>query len=472
MPRPTTERQEQVRSGQPTQAAALPRRGLPGYAVIAWALAAMSLGVLWLTQLTDARTALLVVSAGHILFGLYVFATHGGRVLTATGLYFLAALFFVGLAGVYAAGSPDTRLDPTFRASLAILLANLLVYGLRFGWRGESPPRRFDPRPLAPEAIRWSWRLGAALVVASVLIDRVAGATAEAVAPQLAFVGAAVLLAGTALSIARADGWRVVASALVAIGGVGAYLFSFFTGFGRLNVVVLAMVGFLLINTLRPRSWHKPLLLVALVPTMVIAGGIEASRSAETVSAQEVLTAGRGLGSGIGPLATFAELIVSDEDTHAQGFPRRYGLSMLEGLTAPVPRELWAGKPQGLGFLLAMYFLPEYAPFGHSMAALAYGEWYVDFWWLGFLILPLLLAPVLRRLDVWQRDLAAGGVSAPSAVIAMLCFAVVTAGLLDYVWAGLFTFMARAGIRIGVLLAILVLSIGGRPAPTEGRGIG
>lgn len=444
--------------------------GLPSFSILGLAAALLGLALLEMTGLVGASAALVVVSVTHVGVGLYVFQSAGRALITPTGIYFLAVVVFVGVAGIFGArkaGSVDTAL--VFGVSEMILLANLVLLAI-IGRRGYFSVVAVSPSgAVSARVISWSRSVGAAFLVAGL------GAQAVSISlgplpNALAFVGTASLLGGAMALLGCSQDSRARITAVgLGCGAVFLYLTFFFSGFARLNVVGLGLVAVMSLNSFHSRRWHKPALIATLLPALLLASAVELNRSsAEAAFAPaSAIVEGEGLVSGTRPLLVFAELVRWDIEAPGEGFPRRFGMTFVEALAAPIPRSLWEQKPLGFGFLLTLLLQPASAPSGHSMTALAYGEWYVNFWWFGLLFMPLLLASVLRGLDRWQRRARVKGLRSNSSFLSFLALAILVGGLPEYVWAGMFTFVSRTGIRVVLVSAICLTTFRQRTAHRE-----
>jgi hypothetical protein len=400
--------------------------------------------------------AFVAISLGHVVIGGFIFAKHGGPRLTATGIYFAGVAVYVGLAGIHRAfGGEEAGLEPVFRATLAIFLGNILFLWWRFR-RPEPEAGLVQPARVAPDAGPRTIRLGLAFLVVSVLGEAVAGEALLPLLRALAFTGVAALFVGVIIpSQTRVPARRIVALVLTFVGML-LYLSVFFDGFGRLNLLALALTALVLDGVYRPTPWHKRVVLVGAIPALVLAGMIGSSRVDRPLelSVTDVVISGKGLESGTEPLLTFAELAELDHTAPEAAFPRQYGITFYEALVNPIPAEFFPGKPYGLGFRLTLHLLPQYAPAGHSIAPLAFGEWYLNFSWLGFVLVPPFLAWAFRSLDDWQWRIVQSGVQSRADLLAMLIMAVLVGGLTNFTWGGLQPYVSRSGIQALVLLGV------------------
>jgi hypothetical protein len=409
--------------------------------------------------LATAGAVLVVLSLAHVAFGTWVFVVHGGRVMTFTGLYFLASAMFVGVAGLYTLSLyPEEHTPSLWLASLATLLANLLLYLVRFAKPIRMGHRTQLRLPVKTDLARHAVLLGSSLVATAIGAGALAGASLGPIPPALGFLGVAALFAGVVMS--RTPGTRALA-VLAAMAGFLIYLFLFFEGFGRLDVVGLCLTGFVFLNVIRPHKWQKRGLLIAVVPALIAAGIVGATRGdggslSTAPRASQVLFDAEGLISGVEPLFLFSQLIELDLSESSDSFPRQNGATFLEAVPASFPREWWPDKPLGFGKRLADFFVPELTDTGYSVAALAFGEWYANFGWLAFLLIPVPLALVFRWSDRGLFRVASQPLLTPRHFVRLMMIAVLLVGITDFVWVGLFTYMSRSVLRALLLLPILI----------------
>ena len=412
------------------------------------------------------RSAVMASSLMHTAFGIAVFVSHGGSRMTVTGLYFLASAVFVGLAGLGVALYLPSSLDVMLKTSvLGSFSANLLIYTLF----GHASQKRVDIEALkaeSPRVVRYEWFgwLGVSLIILGLAL--IPGPDAvRAIWQSAGFMGTVlVFVVGiehwTQGVLMRHVRWLVAAS-------IAAWIFVtlFFSGSGRLIVASIGISILLLVSNMRPRTWYKWLMVFALVPSLILGGLVRAYRElggtiySGKVSTSDLVISGTGLGSIYGPIDIFAEL-VRVRSQSPDRIPMRYGQTFVEALMGPIPRPLWPDKPYGFGTQITEWLVPHLVGV-HSFAATAYGEWYVNFGWAGLGLGAVVIGGVLLWMDVrlvravrergrdfWAYARAVG-------------WGVLAAGIADYVWVGLFTYVGRSGIRVaffwGVVLVALLL---------------
>ena len=153
--------------------------------------------------------------------------------------------------------------------------------------------------------------------------------------------------------------------------------------------------------------------------------------------------------SNVSPLETFARLI----DEYGQFTPGN-GSTFLDAAVVFVPRSIWSNKPIGFGAELTGILEPEMSSSGHSMAALAYGEWFFNFGWMGLGLGIFVVGFLIKRLDLWVPAAFASVSSSKSGIRNVLVATIAISGLTDYFWVGTFTYAARVGLRLVIVICV------------------
>jgi hypothetical protein len=413
------------------------------WAAVWLAVVLFSLHIAWLG---DHPAALRLVSITSIVFGLWVFLNHGGPWITAAGIYSLGMAVFGGFAGASLAYStPDAVRWLDLYASLLVLTTHLATWALF--WRSSdtafhSVRHHVDVRR---EVVRWGLSIGTCLLLFGAALSAL-GASAGPLPASTAYAGA--LLAAVS-ALARGNRRHIHGIIGVAVSGLlfAAYIGLLFTGFGRLVVaglgtaIVMAGGRFIL-----PRS-AKQILLFAIVPALVVFGGIRDTR-------YDVV---RGLGSVTQPLTVFGDVI---DESRAGAISTTPGSTFIVAAVAQVPGAWWGSKPEGFGTVLTRHFQPELLRINHSMAALAHGEWWWNFGWTGMIMMVPVIGLALRWLDGRLAQAYKAPLTTRRSLLLLVMTATASAGLLDLFWVGLFTYSARTITTLMVLA--IVLSVAGR----------
>jgi hypothetical protein len=232
------------------------------------------------------------------------------------------------------------------------------------------------------------------------------------------------------------------------------------SGSGRLAILQLT-VALLLVFCYRTgmhRRVVKWAVALAVVPALAIGGLVEINRRTTErglLTRQEDFAFGDGLSSMKSPLLMLGQILEGREE---DAIPLHWFETFFATLVLPIPRSLWAQKPDGFGRELARNFNYEkWATSGHSDAALLPAEFVWGFGLAGLLVGVPLIVFLLRIIDT-GLDRYAGLVLKPGeGRLAVVPWSILSAGVLSLWWAGTFTFWARTSLAlIGVVFLYLV----------------
>lgn len=411
----------------------------------------------------------------------------GHRYLTPSGIFFLSSGVFIGLAAYYllAAGtvndweSLNTGANIAFLSTLGI---SVFATVFRAGWKVSWPESGELPRVGPGNAPEFFLPKAFLLIALSQIPFLKAGFLAVTTGAGLAGVMMAVLYTSNRRLRIRWAGDFVIV--LVAAAAPLLWMRFEFTGSGRLTLAGLGIASLMVWNFSRPRPLHKIVVFLA-IPGFLLFAGSDRLGSNERVSGEAVIASGDGLESMYSPLDTFVELTRKTDQTEGESTGPQWGKTFYAASVIPVPRSIWPNKPIGLGADLTrmlrgrMLRLKMIAP-EHSMAALAQGEWYVNFRWPGVVAMTLPLGWFLARLDRWHANLTRTQLRAPSNWWSLAMLACVCNSLGDLMWVGSFTFMARGGMAVLAVGIVWLVSTNRRKwsrepfdiksAPILGRG--
>lgn len=405
-----------------------------------------------------------VLSLLHIVAGLTVFMLHGGRRITATGIYALGQAVFIGIAGLYLAGGQALGgWDVHSKLSSLVLATNAtvaMVVTLLGSTRGKGPAIVLDP----VEPSRHLPRLGVFLVVFAGLARFVFSYTQ--VLRGFAWAGLVLIAVYIGRTWRDRDAmphgrlWTAVLFAFA----LAVYDQFFFGGFGRVVIASLVLTLLTIWNCHRPTRGHK-VVLIALLPAALFLGSLFGQvrreddnniSGADGTTFSQVFREGEGIESVYQPLRFMGELAVVMQDP-TRDVEFLHGASYATSLIFWVPRVAWEGKPVALGAVYAEVLRPRYAEAsGYSIAATSHGEWLINFGYFGFLLQIPFIAGVLfaldrfliaapRRLDDDRASHARLGIAATLA-----------GGLLQYQWNNSFVFLARVGQFVALLTVLYV----------------
>lgn len=392
-----------------------------------------------------------VVSVLAFAFGVWVFWRHGGRQVTAVGVYSLSSAAFVGYAGVYWLREDGLQLPGSLLVATCVgYFSHVVMYAL-YWRRWRTPPTRAATAP--PEVSRWAAQAGVLLVLTCIACARV-WPVLKLLTDAGAFVGVVLFAAGLS---SRSAGPRLAGRRVLAVGGaVLLYVQAVFDGYGRLTVVGLATaVAIVLCTRFGTRAVKTAMLFGAPVAVIALGEIRSAARQALYPGVPDDSTVD-SVSSMVVPLQTFARLL-SSTDTIGAGD----GSTFLATTVIFVPRLLWAGKPLGFGAELTRILEPQLISTGHSMAALASGEWFYNWRWAGLALMIPVVGIAVRAVDRLLSAASHAPLDTRRRLLALVAAAVAVAGIADYVWVGSFVYVARTGARLLVVLALLVYCVAG-----------
>jgi hypothetical protein len=392
-------------------------------------------------------------TSAYVAMGVAIAATcvtfffiEGGRKMTPAGLFALLEFVFVGLSAVLgtAYGFPVTEVSFWTLVAVSVSVIVVLVFGSHVQVRWTVPK---DP---SGKYFRVSWIIIGVGVAAKTAFGGSVGPLPQAIV----LAGIAQLsVSGTHLYAKRLLSRPTYCASMML--GFAVYSTSIFTGGGRLTLASTALVIVIPYALLFPARHQKALALLALVGFLVWSGLDRNSRIDPRYRNRTVLA---GLNSVYNPLHTMNRLVAADLDRSStdRAFPRQYGRTFAESSTIWIPRKLWAGKPKGFGARLTEVLEPRLVSARHSMAALAQGEFYVNFGLAGLPLFTLVAVSLLRKAG--RRSLS---LSQPAeeleTILNRMILVLLLAGMGDFLWVGFFTVLERTGFAAFLaLLARLV----------------
>lgn len=380
----------------------------------------------------------------HSAIGFYL---HGGSRITAAGVLLFGMLIFGYFPTLYYAWLQQdfTPVPYEIRGLSALLAGQFVLYAV---W--SVPDRRVTQiirHPVPPSA----WVPGISLGLASLLVGVAIGAleiSSLRSLAQPAGYGGIVLIAVSLVQARR----RINLIALTVIASLFVtFVALLFTGGGRLVLGSLALALTMAIGfTWRP-SYVKAATLAALPPGLALLAQIRADSVANPVTGYQE----SGLESVVWPQRFLFTLM---EDSVAGYYAPGNGETFIASALIWVPREMWADKPVGFGLTLTQLYKPELLVVGHSEAALVQGEFVYNFGLWGLLLAAIVVGFAIFWLDAWLVTLHNLHVTSTSILIAQSVGTVLTAGVVDLVWVGTFTFVSRAGFTCAVLGLLWVIA--------------
>jgi hypothetical protein len=385
--------------------------------------------------------SIVALSALSLVFGLWVFWRDGGRWMTAVGIYNFAFALFVGFAGLYqvSGAAANGSLGPLLHALTFCYFSHVCTWLLC--WRRRSPPPRLADTPVDPAVTRWSVVMGLSLLLGAVAAATALPAPLPLFVEPAGFVGVLLLGAGLLRGSFRRKWlvWGVILTAAFTL-----YFDYLFNEFGRIKLGALGFGLFVILAHGGRGRWAKSLVVLGSAPALIFLASIRANPVADQ----------SGLGSMMSPLRDFGALLSLND---AGLLPKGLGHTFFASLVALVPRSMWADKPVGFGSELVPLLSPQLVGTGHSSAALFFGEWVFNFGLPGLVVMVPIVGLAIRGIDALLVRQVARPIADRRALLRYLTATVVVVGMIDLMWVGTFTYMARTGPRLLVLGVFVIL---------------
>ncbi len=395
--------------------------------------------------------ALAVMGVLQLVFGVWVFWTHGGRQITAAGVYSMSGSIFVGFAAIYYTALYGSAVPQAlYLATVLCYVSHVAMYALF--WRTSYPSDRAAARVYPTEQVTvWLGKTGLVLLV-SALAAHLAGIQVVVI-DAMAFVSL-VFLACASFNHPGGPAdrpWYLIAAVI----GFVLYALTFFSGYGRLKLATLGLV-FAVAACRYFRHRTAKMITLACLPGVLLVFGAMRVAFLQGLYPEETDTGNGGIDSVINPLFTFGQVI---DGIHTGAITYGHGSTFIATLFLDVPHAWWAGKPIGFGAVLTKALLKDgtYAD-GTSLAALSPGEWFYNFGIPGIVVMAVVLGLAIRWLDGVLHSVLERPLDTRNDFLALAAALVVVAGMSDLMWVGTFTFNERTGTRLFVILAIALVS--------------
>jgi hypothetical protein len=423
------------------------------------------------TLVLPPHPALFIIAAVALCWAVWVTLSRGDRYLTPSGLFAISAGIFLGAGSLYLGilGSETWDLgeirDLAVVTLVTTLLTDAVIIGFSLAYRTAWPTQEWTRRAKEERTTTGAFKppthfeLKALLLIAGSKVPMIES-LGPTISPAMGLVGVLMISLGFS-SLRQRIRWAGDAIiAFVAVVVPAVWIATVFKGYGRLTLAGLAFAVLAAWNLVRPARFQKLALVLALPGMLLVMG--EARRNMDNDDPRRVhteATTGAGLESVYNPLETLAIVVNHHPVDDEKPVGPRYGATFVNTLLLPIPRSWWEHKPKGFGAELTESLRPNIANTGHSMAALAPGEWYANFGWFGFGLMPLVLGWVLARWDRWHARLAAAPFSHPAdwySAVTLLC---IMSSIGEIYWVGTFTFFSRGGLAAVFAWALTRLSI-------------
>lgn len=428
------------------------RPGVPAWRAhvlldLAWLIASVAL--VFAVYLLEAEVGdiVLYIAILGLLHSLLGFLAHGGVRISAPGIFLLGTALFGYFPTLYyrVVSGRDGLHAMELTGLSAVLVSQIVMYSI---WRrsgdGGALPRQPIPSPRSVTLV--GVLSGGGLLVAAATLRWLGVEGQGSLTRAAGYAGVVV----AALSLVRGKS-RLGFGTLIVLGGLFVFFFTtMFTEGGRLVLGSLAAaLGLVVCTRWRPRLLKPVALAILPLGVYVLARMRSGSRSDLSTGYREA-----GIESVVWPQRRFFDVLQGITDGTLE---LGWGQTFANSLVAWVPRGIWEGKPVGFGYELTAIYRPELLPFGHSEAALLYGEFVYNFGVFGLLMLTGVCGVSILMLD--RLLVAAQGSARESltSLVAEAALIIVVACLLDLVWVGTWTYIERAGFAVAVLGALYVL---------------
>lgn len=387
-------------------------------------------------------TALSTVTA---IMGLWGFIHSGGPRITAAGMFMISIAVFIGYAGLWWCNFLGRDVPSEMVLIVGSAYAATLVSYHLFWWPDENRVPKSSNSFNSSNSTKWTSFAGLGIVAVSLTAHILGGQSVQVLSEAGTVLGILLFSYGASNYSTR---FRIFSSSsVVLIILMVLFVAIVFDGFGRLPVIALAgSVGVLLTQWSGNRAIKY--LAIAAVPassTLLTAlrywrlDGVSPSLPSEAT----------GPDSDVGGLWTYSRLVELGDRLEFG-----WGETFASTLVAWIPREIWNEKPFGLGFDLTLLLEPQLAPYGHSLVATVFGEWYFNFGWWGIPAFVLMVGPAIRWLDRRQLDDIDNPSQRSFDVMKSVLMAAAIGAIPHLVWSGTHTFFARL-MALGGLWIIL-----------------
>lgn len=398
----------------------------------------------------DTEAASVVLALLGIAHSVVGFLKHGGRRISAPGVFLLGMALFGFFPTIYYVSVLGAQPHALEVPGLTLLLTSqVFLYAIWRQWSNAEGV--LSPVTASRSVTAMGAGCGAVLLGFAVLAQWQGVAALGSLTRAIGYAGVVLL----AVSLVRSSR-RISVRELLALAALFLIFFLLiFEGGGRLVLGSLAIALALAVGARSRPAFLKPLAVAVLPPAVYVLAQFRAESRRNFATGYEE----SGIESVVWPQRMFLDVL---DGVTSGSLPLAGGQTFLNSLVVWVPREVWAEKPVGLGTELTAIYKPHLLSQGHSEAAMLQGEFVYNFSAVGILLMVVVCGWAVLKLDRMLLSLQASRADTPVHLVAHAAVVVLVACLLDLVWVGSWTYLERAGFAVAVLavlyVALLVLA--------------
>lgn len=214
------------------------------------------------------------------------------------------------------------------------------------------------------------------------------------------------------------------------------YYIFYFNDFGRINIVTLFFI-YLYIYINKYEIKHIKKLMILMILPGVALGSIMRGGSGDDIFG--------GTTSIFAPQTRFNQIVEKYNNKELDLF---YGKTFYAAIVTPVPRDWWSNKPWNFNREMTYVFSPEKVVYGHSDVGSIFGEFLLNFSYLGLFLMPIIFVKLFNWFEKSIYKLSLRKRFDTRTFLFYVILILIISGMLDVYWGGPSTFMSRGGFRI------------------------
>lgn len=374
-----------------------------------------------------------------VVHALIYFNIHGGKSLSPSSIFLLFSALLYGFPSIFSNYVKGyTILSGHYLASLLLYLSQIIIYHILL-YQNSRSDYSFQSKEVKKLTSKNRVIYYILVLISFGLVNLIPIFSGLRAAITYTFI-----LIMTTTIIIRNE--QIKSSHLIAIALLYFYyIFNYFAGFGRINLVTLILSIFLIIQLRVTFKGTKPLITVLFFP-LIILGSLLRGGSLDNIFG--------GIGSIVSPYYRLGQLVELYMNNYISP---SFGKTFIAAFLVFIPRNIWKNKPWSFNREITKIFAPQYVAYGHSEVATVLGEFIYNFGFVGIILYILTIGFFVSYLDktvvksVTNRNWNFTNVIIYSAV------SLTTAGLLNLIWGSVPTFINRDGFRILYLFVIYMI---------------